>query len=135
MEDSVKHPEDLATVWAGIEETNARFMEAFNQGDAAAATALYTEDAILFPPGHDMVRGLQAIQEFLAAYIETNVLSGLVLTSSDVQAGGNLAVGAVNVQGLTSGYEGKALVVWKKQEDGSWKLYRDMWSSNLMPAD
>ena len=126
----MKHQEDLATVWAGVEDTNARFMEAFNQRDAAAAIALYTEDAILFPPGHDMVKGLQPIQEFLAAYIETNVLSDLLLTSLDVQAGGDFAVGTVNVQGLTSGYEGKALVVWKKQDDGSWKLYRDMWSSN-----
>ncbi len=131
----MKHEEDLATVWAGIDETNARFMQAFNQGDAAAATALYTEDAILLPPGQDMVIGLQAIQEFLAAYIETNALSGLVLTSSDVQVRGNLAVGVGTVQSKAMQYEGKYLVVWKKQEEGSWKLYRDMWSSNRMPAE
>ena len=110
-------------------------MEAFNQGDGAAATALYTADAILLPPGQDMVIGLQAIQEFLAAYIETNALSGLVLTSSDVQVRGNLAVGVGTVQSGAMQYEGKYLVVWKKQEDGSGKLYRDMWSSNRMPAE
>ena len=31
--------------------------------------------------------------------------------------------------------EGKYVVVWKKQEDGSWKLHRDIWNSNLMPAE
>ncbi len=55
--------EDPATVRAAIEETNARFTEAFNQGDAAVATALYTEDAIVLPPGQGMVRGRPAIQE------------------------------------------------------------------------
>ena len=125
----MKHEEDLAAVWAGVEDTNARFMKAFNQRDAAAAIDLYTEDAILFPPGHDMIKGLQGIQEFLAAYIETEALSDLLLTSVDVQARGDFAVGTVKVQGLNSGYEGKALVVWK-HEDGFWKLYRDMWSSN-----
>ena len=57
------------------------------------------------------------------------------LTSSDVQVAGNLAVGVGTVQAGAMKYEGKYLVVWKKQEDGSWKLYRDMWSSNLMPAE
>ena len=129
--------EDPATVRAAIEETNARFTEAFNQGDTAATAALYTEDAIVLPPGQGMVRGQPAIQEFNALDIETNALNGLVLTTSDVQVGGNLAVevGTYSIQAGAMQDEGKYVVVWEKQEDGSWKLHRDIWNSNLMPAE
>ena len=128
--------EDPAAVRAAIKETNARFAEALNQGDAAAIAALYTEDAIVLPPGQGMVRGRQAIQESMAVDIETNALSDLVLTTSDVQVAGNLAVevGTYSIQAGAMQDEGKYVVVWKKQEDGSWKLYRDIWNSNLMPA-
>ena len=128
--------EDPATVRAAIKETNARFAEALNQGDAAAMAALYTEDAIVLPPGQGMVRGRPAIQKFNAIDIETNALSDLVLTTSDVQVAGNLAVeiGTLSVQAGAMQNEGKYVVVWKKQEDGSWKLHRDIWNSNLMPA-
>jgi ketosteroid isomerase-like protein len=27
--------------------------------------------------------------------------------------------------------QGKTLQVWKKQVDGSWKIHRDIWSSNI----
>ena len=128
--------EDPATVRAAIKETNTRFTEAFNHGNSAAVAAFYTEDAIALPPGQDMVRGRPAIQEFNAIDIETNALSGLVLTTSDVQVAGNLAVevGAYSIQAGAMQDEGKYVVVWKKQEDGSWKLYRDIWNSNLMPT-
>ena len=133
---AAKTEEDPATVRAAIKENNARFTKAFNQADTAATAALYTADAIVLPPGQGMVRGRPAIQEFNAIDIETNALSGLVLTTSDVQVGGNLAVevGTYSIQAGAMQDEGKYVVVWKKQEDGSWKLYRDIWNSNLMPA-
>ena len=52
---------------AGIEAANAKFSEAFDRGDAAAVAALYTEDAIVFPPDSEMVKGRQAIGEFWKA--------------------------------------------------------------------
>lgn len=34
----------------------------------------------------------------------------------------------------TSHFEGKFLTIFKKQDDGSWKIYRDCFNSNLPPA-
>jgi hypothetical protein len=36
----------------------------FNAGDIASVAALYTEDAVVLPPGADMVEGRSAIQAF-----------------------------------------------------------------------
>ncbi len=129
--------EDPANVRSAIEEANARYAEAFNRGDAAAATLLYTEDAILLPPGRKMVKGRGAIQESVAANIETNALRSLVLTTSDVQVAGSLAVevGTHSIQAGVMQDEGKYLRIWKKQEDGSWKLHRNIFNSNRTGTD
>lgn len=129
-------PPDVNAVRAAIEAVNAQFMEAFNKGDAAAVAALYSEDAIVLPPGQTMTSGRQAIQEGTAADIANYSLSGLKLTTSDVQVSGDYAVevGNYSIQAGAVQDEGKYLVVWKKGADGSWKLYRDAWNSNTMPA-
>ncbi|MFB3132449.1 MAG: nuclear transport factor 2 family protein, partial [Rhodothermales bacterium] len=47
---------------AGIETTNAQFMEAFSQSDVAGVAACYTEDAQLMPPNGEIVSGREAVQ-------------------------------------------------------------------------
>ena len=37
---------------------------AFNKGDTATVANFYKDDAVVFPPGGDMVKGKQAIQSF-----------------------------------------------------------------------
>jgi uncharacterized protein (TIGR02246 family) len=42
------------------------YEDAFNQNDAAAVAALYTEDAVLLPPETDPVYGREAIEKYYA---------------------------------------------------------------------
>ena len=42
---------------AAIEAANTKFSEAFARGDAKALAAMYTPDAIAFPPDSEMIRG------------------------------------------------------------------------------
>jgi uncharacterized protein (TIGR02246 family) len=52
---------------ATIEKLNDAWTAAFNKGDAAAVAAMYTLDAVVLPPGADMVKGRAAIESLLAA--------------------------------------------------------------------
>lgn len=123
---------------AAIESANAKFSEAFARGDAKALAAMYTSDAIAFPPDSEMIRGNEAIGEFWKVTRDSGVQSA-ALTTVDVERSGDLAyeVGRVS---LTIQVAGKApttatakyVVVWKRQADGSWKLHRDIW--NDLPA-
>jgi len=54
----------LAQDKATIQSLSDQFAKAFNTGDAAAVAALYTEDAIILPPGGEMMKGRSAIQAF-----------------------------------------------------------------------
>jgi uncharacterized protein (TIGR02246 family) len=123
---------------AAIEAANAKFSDAFARGDTKALAAMYTSDAIAFPPGSEMVRGNEAIGAFWKATRDGGVQKA-VLTTIDVGRSGDVAyeVGKVSLTIQPAGKESttaaaKYVVVWKRQADGSWKLHRDIW--NDLPA-
>jgi uncharacterized protein (TIGR02246 family) len=123
---------------AAIEAANAKFGEAYGKGDTTAVAALYTEDAMALPPGHDSVKGRKAIGEFWAQTRKDGV-KGVKLETLDVGAAGDMAY-ETGMATLTIEAEGKPpatakakyVVVWKRQGDGGWQLHRDIW--NDMPA-
>ena len=130
---------DVAQVRQAIEEANVKFGDAIRQGDATALAALYTEDAALLPPDSDMIQGKQGIEEFWSGGLQMGIKDA-VLTTLDVSGSGDLAyeIGKVALTIQPEGQEpmeqkGKYVVVWKQQEDGSWKLHVDIWNSSIPP--
>ena len=73
-----------------VEAGNAKWMAAFNRGDAAAVAALYTDHATLMPPTSAMIQGRQGVQEFWQGAIQDGVKDAL-LTTVEVQASGDTA--------------------------------------------
>ncbi len=126
-------------VRAAIAATVEKDMEDFNRGDAGAAAATYTDDAILMPPNQSPIEGKQAIGKGLAELSSQLQLSNLQLSISEVDVQGDTAIvrgtysSNITVPGMDAPMEdrGKTLSVWKKQADGSWKLHRDIWNSNM----
>jgi len=129
---------DIAQVRAAIEETNFKFCEAFRQGDAAAVASFYTEDATLLPPNSEMIRGRQEIEKLANTMMQMGVWD-YILTIVDVFGSDDLAyeIGKYTVTIQPEGQEepiedmGKYVVVWKLQEDGSWKLHVDIWNTSM----
>lgn len=128
---------DLAQVRKSIEEVNAKFVEAFKQGDATAVAALYTEDATLLPPNSDLVQGKEGIQQFWNGAMQMGV-TDVSLTIVDLNGSGNLVyeIGRYSLTIQPEGQEvmkdsGKYIVVWKQQEDGTWKLHADIWNTSM----
>ena len=123
--------QDPVAVRHGIEGTNQRFEELFNQGDAAAAArAVYSRDARVLPPGAAMVQGRDSIAEFWTAAAQQMGIRRVELTTIDLQPVGEQAIeiGRARLT-LGSGDEATAkyVVVWK-QEDGRWRWDVDIWN-------
>ncbi len=57
-----------------IDENLVKFVAAYNAGDAATVAGLYTEDAVVFPPGGARVDGRPAIQAFWQGAIDSGVI-------------------------------------------------------------
>jgi len=117
---------------AQIEKAAQAWQKAYNGGDAAGVTALYTKDATLMAPGAEPGTGPGAIQALIEADIK---LGGkLTLTTEDVVGFGNYAV--ETGKWVANSPDGKHLdhgpyiVVYRKTE-GGWKMYRDIWNSSM----
>ncbi len=108
--------------------------EAFNNGDAAALAALYTEDAILLPPGAPLIRGRAAIEAQLAKEAGGGFQIEIVSLESPSQGdtGYNLGTFTVKDANGTVVDTGKFIEIWK-HVDGEWKLYADIYNSDVPP--
>jgi uncharacterized protein (TIGR02246 family) len=126
-------------VRAAIAAIDKKFMEDTNRGDAAAGAAAYTDDAILMPPNLSPLEGKQAIEQYLAEIAPQFQASNFQLSILEVDVQGAITVvcgtysANITIPGVDAPIEdrGKTLQVWKKQADGSWKIHRDIWNSNM----
>jgi uncharacterized protein (TIGR02246 family) len=126
-------------VRAAIAAIDKKFMEDVNWGNAAAGAAAYTDDAILMPPNHSPVEGKQAIEKYLAEIGSQLQASNFQLSILEVDVQGDTTIvrgtysSSFTVPGTDAPMEdrGKTLNVWKRKADGSWKLHRDIWNSNM----
>jgi uncharacterized protein (TIGR02246 family) len=123
----------LAQTKATIQKLDDQWAAAFNQGDAAAVAAMYTDDAYVLPPGSDMVKGRSAIEALWRQNMQQ--ISDVKCTALDVKSLGRRA--AREVGGCTfktkaqPPQEGalKYAVVWERS-GRTWKLLQDIWNTN-----
>jgi ketosteroid isomerase-like protein len=126
--------EDYAT----IEANGEPFIASLISGDWAALSAHYAEDAVLYPPARDPVRGRAAIETFFASFPP---VIELVPDVEKIDGSGDTAY----VQGssvVTFAPEGggepvheklKFIEIHRKQPDGRWLMVADIWNSS--PSD
>ena len=118
-----------------IAAAGENFMATFSRGDAAGLAAFYTENGQILPPNSDFVTGRQAIQAFWQGAMDMGI-KGVKIEIVEVEGLGDTAytVGKYTLQGEGGQVldKGKFVVIWK-QEDGQWKLHRDIFNSS-MPA-
>lgn len=118
-----------------IAAANDKFMANFKSGDAASLAALYTEDGQVLPPNSDFVTGHEAIQAFWQALMDMGIREAK-LEILEVESHGDTAIEVSKFTLLGEGKqmlnEGKYIVVWK-QDQGQWKMHRDIFNTS-MPA-
>ena len=118
---------------AAVQELTDKWAAAFNEGDAAAVAALYTEDAYLLAPDMEITQGREDIQKFWQGGIEQ--LSDMKLTVVDVELLGENALREIGTfTAMTKGDQpqkvsGKYVNIWEKVGD-EWKLATDIYNVN-----
>jgi ketosteroid isomerase-like protein len=124
-------------VRAQIEQAAVRFSEAFNRGDVAAVAAMYDTGGVVLAPNAPPMHGRQNV-EALWAGARQQGFKTLSLIVDSVEPIGNhvIELGRYTLVIQPAGQpettdRGKYMVLWKRQPDGTWKLYRDMFNTSM----
>jgi len=128
---------DVTAVRRAIEDANAKFIDALTRGDSAGYVANYADDAVVMSPGAPAHRGRGEIGAAAVKQMQSAKVSSEKATTVSVDVAGDYAIetGTFEVTVTPKGGKpthgtGKYLTVWKKQPDGSWKIYRDINNSD-----
>jgi len=119
---------------SGIDEALTKFVSALNAGDAGTLASLYTEDAVLLPPGGERVDGRAAIQDFWQGAMDSGLTADTlhaVEVFAEGDTAGEVGVFVLSVPGESepTKINGKYIVIWKRNGD-QWQLHRDIWNTH-----
>ncbi|WP_202409362.1 YybH family protein [Hufsiella arboris] len=120
----------FAEVRKTIEASNAIYAELANKNDGSILTR-YTDDACLYPPNSAPVCGGKNMLAFFKSGPKVHVKFTIQHLYGDPKS--FVTEESFYEMADMSGNkidEGKVIVIWKKTGAG-WKMYRDMFSSNM----
>ena len=115
-----------------IRKEALKFGEEVRRGDSVAMASHYASDAIVMPPNSEVVKG-NNIAGLWGGALRMGV-KDFKLTITDITGRGDLYAETGNYEVFGADNKsldkGKYVAVWKK-ENGNWKMYRDIWNTNM----
>jgi len=126
---------NLAAVKEHIIEMNKTYSDRFVKNDTAFYNERYCKDAEVYSPGLPAVKGRDSIISFFYQN-GTNKEAKIELPAGNFYGNSELVVeeGSYNFPDGKGGSfdKGKFIAIWK-QEAGKWKLYREIWNTDITP--
>lgn len=134
--DTESNEVDLEAERAELREADSRSSQLWTAKDVEGIFDLYAADATIYPPDEAMIRGSDGVTEFVAEFTS---IPGLTVSFSpvviEVSQDGDMGY-TINTAEITIPDEdGNPITevvrdfhLWRKQEDGSWKVVVDIWN-------
>ena len=132
-------PTSQADFNAIVKALFAQYSGSLVAGDASRWMSLWDVNGVQLPPDEPMVTSTEDLREGITAG-----LAGVSFKAMDIKltkawvdhefgwATGNYSYTFVTADGKTSGsYDGKYQTIFRRQPDGSWKIFRDCFNSNV----
>jgi len=128
-----------ADVSADIEEIYTEYEASLLAGDANRWVAQWTEDPIALWPDRPAVKGASTLLEAITADFGALSFSEMEISTEEVEVAGEWAYargtyflnGELKDGGEPLAVDGKFLTIFQRQTDGSWKIHRDIYNSNV----
>jgi uncharacterized protein (TIGR02246 family) len=132
-------PPDLESERTAILAADEAWLKAVQEKNADAAGQFIAADGMMMAPNAPSIVGSEAVRQYMAQMI---AIPGFSITWNttrvEVAASGDLAysIGTNQIEmpmpdGTTAIDRGKAVTIWKKQSDGTWKVAADIFNSDL----
>lgn len=127
-----KEKSDFSKLKMTIDE----FYTAINSGNTEKRLSLFAPDAIIMPNHGELIEFNDSVKAIWKRYDDDRIFRIKDLKHVDIELSGNIAY-TVNTYYYTfhrkdskpEWHKTKNVHIWRKQKDGSWKLYIDIWNS------
>jgi ketosteroid isomerase-like protein len=121
-----------------IERRRTEYVEAFNREDIVAMTGYAAPDAVGMAPNRPAIRGIEAHRQFWREGFAA-ARSLFFVFPEELEVLGDVAIdqhkwvldSMPKRGGRPIHDEGKGIWIWRRQMDGSWKVARGIWNSDL----
>ncbi|MCX5768365.1 MAG: hypothetical protein NTZ43_14195 [Gemmatimonadetes bacterium] len=124
-----------------IVKAHKAYVNAINSNITSRVMACYDKDAQVMQPDGPLVHGHKAIEKWVAGYFKEykthwDKVSKLIWVAGDYgfDQGVDSAVDIPRNGGCTQRYTVKGLLIYKRQANGEFKVYRDIWNFNSVPT-
>lgn len=122
---------------AAIRAADAGWLAAAQAHDLAQTVSYWTDDVYMMPPGQPAVVGKEALRRYVAGAFASPDFSITWTTqhvwiakSGDLAyATGTDTIRMTSPEGKPLVEHNKAVAVWRKEPDGSWKCAVDIWNA------
>jgi ketosteroid isomerase-like protein len=120
-----------------IKDIIDNIMKTWNEGDYEGYMALIDEEAMFLPPNAPTVSDTETIRSIYKNQFDSVDLD-LTIINKEIHVFGDLAFsrdgwkGSLNPKDSSEPilFDNKIITIYKKQPDGSWKIWRAMFNSN-----
>ena len=132
---------DVESVTSAVNEIWDRYSSTYNAGDLGAWMSLWTDEGIQMPPDEAPRVGREAIRARNGPLLDQFTYD-MRITNEEVgvAAGWAFARGRYSATltpkagGEFTSIDGKYMTILQRQPDGSWKIHRDIFNSNVPAA-
>ena len=114
---------------------------AINSNDTDRVMAMYDKDAEILQPDGPIVSGLSNIRKWVDDYFKEYTtrwkkvpLKNYVLGDYGFDEGIDTAVDTPRDGGKPIHWNCKGILIYKRQENGKWLIFRDIWNNNTPPT-
>ena len=129
---------DVESVTSAVNEIWDRYTSSLNAGDLDAWMSVWSDDGIQMPPGEAPLVGRGAIRARNRPLLDQFAYD-MRITNEEVGVAGGWAFtrGRYSVTltpkagGESTSIDGKYMTILQRQPDGSWKIHRDIFNSNV----
>ena len=129
---------DIANAKKELEAVNQKISEYFGKGDANGLASVYSSEAYMMPDKGPIVKGKENIMKAWSGFINSCKSSGIEIggieiTIKELTGDKNLLTDVGEFVFISKSgakfWKGKYIEVWKN-ENGQWKVHREMTNSN-----
>jgi uncharacterized protein (TIGR02246 family) len=125
---------DVNAIWK-------EYTASLNAGDVERWAALWSEEGVQLPPDEPAVVGKQGIRDRMRAGLDRFTFD-MAIANEETRAAGDLAFARGTYKatltpkqgGKQVPIDGKFMTILVRQPDGGWKIYRDIFNSNVPPG-